>query len=498
MIKEVGTDFYNISAMDKASGRQVTRLAKEGKLFRIARGVYVPNGSAEEIESHVQRHWQKIAGVLVPNAVVSHISAMTRGLTEQNVVTLSHPTRFNRVINLPGVTLALLQGPAALPGDMALGNTGLYWSSRPRAILENLGLVQKKSPRRLGREKVESALIGILNASGEAALNKIRDEARVLAPLLDMQKEFATLDSMVGALLGTHSRAELRTRDGLLVVQGTPVDKEREAKFELLAAYLRSVPLPMISDIAPVGAAKVNFAFIESYFSNYVEGTKFSIEEATGIVLRNELVLNRPKDSHDVLGVFKMAINSPGRDSVPPPGVPFLDGVQSRHAEMLKNRPEAEPGQIKTQVNYAGQTRFVEPGYVRGTLTECSALALSIPEGLARAIFYAFLISEIHPFADGNGRLSRLIMNAELSRLGLCRIIIPTLFHPQYVDCARRLTNNNDPEGFVRSLSKMAVWCSQFNYENLPDLIQDLRNCNAMEDSPSSYRLLNKDGTVFA
>ncbi|TAK86783.1 MAG: hypothetical protein EPO20_06035 [Betaproteobacteria bacterium] len=77
------------------------------------------------------------------------------------------------------------------------------------------------------------------------------------------------------------------------------------------------------------------------------------------------------------------------------------------------------------------------PALVRGTLIEGSELARSVPEGLPRAIYLAFLVSEVHPFADGNGRISRLVMNAELSRTGEARIIIPTLFHEEYVISAR-------------------------------------------------------------
>ena len=55
-------------------------------------------------------------------------------------------------------------------------------------------------------------------------------------------------------------------------------------------------------------------------------------------------------------------------------------------------------------------------------------------------------------------------MNSELTCTGLGRIIIPTLYHPQYVDCARALTRTNDPAGFVRSLAKMARWASQFDF----------------------------------
>jgi fido (protein-threonine AMPylation protein) len=133
---------------------------------------------------------------------------------------------------------------------------------------------------------------------------------------------------------------------------------------------------------------------------------------------------------------------------------------------------------------------------VRGTLDAGSDLAKSVPEGLARAIYYAFLVSEVHPFEDGNGRISRLVMNAELSRFGLTRIIIPTLFHPQYVDCARSLTRNNTPESFVHSLSKMAKWCSQFDYRDLDMLIEALKATNALEESPVQYQLKNMDGSL--
>ena len=55
------------------------------------------------------------------------------------------------------------------------------------------------------------------------------------------------------------------------------------------------------------------------FFSKYVEGTKFSIEEAEGIVLRNQIVAGRPKDSHNILGVFNQAIEPESRNACPPP-----------------------------------------------------------------------------------------------------------------------------------------------------------------------------------
>ena len=497
-VRQLADFFFASEQIDAAEARRLQRAAIKNELVRIAPGLYVPQATPAEIEANVQRNWQKIAGTLVPGAVVSHVSALTGGLSKDNDVILSHPTRFNTTIKLPGANLRLKRGPGPLTGDIPIGSTGLTWASRPRALLENLGSVGKNNSLRLGRDKVEERLAEILNASGETAINRIRDESRQLAPALQMEGQARLLDDIIGALLGTHARGKLKTRSGLLVYKGTPVDSERQTRFEKLAAHLRSATLPTFANIAPTDSAKINFAFLESYFSNYVEGTKFSIEEAEDIVLRNRLVQARAKDSHDVLGVFQQALNSPYRDTLPPTGESFVEGLQARHAAMLKNRPEAQPGEIKTGVNYAGRTRFVEPAFVRGTLLEGSTLALSVPEGLARAIYYAFLISEVHPFADGNGRLSRLLMNAELSRLGQCRIIIPTLFHPQYVDCAKLLTNANEPDGFVRALAKMAAWTAQFDYAELPSLIETFKRCNALEESPIRFKLLNKNGSVAA
>jgi len=490
------SDEVSFSGEDSVRARQLQRRAKAGELHRIAAGVYVLAGSDEDVRARVRRHWQRIAGHLVPGAVVSHISAFTRGLTETGYVTLSHPTRFNRTIKLPGVDFVLLKGAPPQPGDLPLGTTGLHWASRHRALLENLGRVSSARPTRAGKEAVEERLVSILNASGEDALNQLRDAARALAPALGTEKAFDELNSTVGLLLKTHKKGQLRTRHGKLVAQGTPVDAERMARFEILAAALRTAVLPTIHDVAPDGDAKIHFAFVESYFSNYVEGTKFSIEEAEGIVLRNAIVPGRPKDSHDVLGVFNQALRTGTRDSVPPSGTPFITGLQERHRAMLERRPEANPGELKMEANYAGTTQFVLPAFVRGTLQEGSKLALSVPEGLARAIYYAFLVSETHPFDDGNGRLSRLIMNAELSRLGLGRIIIPTLFHPQYVDCQRALTRSNEPDGFIKALAFAAVWCAGFSYADLPPLLASLRATNALEESPTQYKLLSPPSTA--
>ena len=215
-------------------------------------------------------------------------------------------------------------------------------------------------------------------------------------------------------------------------------------------------------------------------------------------MLHNKIVPSRPKDSHDVLGVFNLAMQAGSRDSIPPPSEAFVQGLVERHKQMMEKRPEVAPGELKLQMNYAGTTAFVAPAFVRGTLQEGASIAMTVPEGLPRAIYYEFLVSEVHPFNDGNGRMARLLMNAELSRRGACRVIIPTLFHPQYVDCKKQLTASNTPEAYIQAIAKMAVWSAQFNYADLTALIVDLKSCNALEESPVRFHLLNQDGSRAA
>jgi hypothetical protein len=163
----------------------------------------------------------------------------------------------------------------------------------------------------------------------------------------------------------------------------------------------------------------------------------------------------------------------------------------------MEQRPEAYPGQFKLEPNRAGNTWFVEPQLVRGTLIEGSSLARSVPEGLPRAIYYAFLVSEVHPFADGNGRISRLLMNAELSRLGEARIIIPTLFQEEYVDCQRQLSRQNDPIGLIHVLALTQRWTAGFEYSDVDALIESVKRTNALERSRMQFRLTMPDGSAL-
>lgn len=101
-----------------------------------------------------------------------------------------------------------------------------------------------------------------------------------------------------------------------------------------------------------------------------------------------------------------------------------------------------------------------------------------------------FLTSEIHPFDDGNGQLARLVMNAELSAVNGCRIIVPTLSREQYLDCLRVLTREGDPVPYLKAMQHIHDWTSRFDYQDLDEVIAKMTRCNAFERSLAQFKLL--------
>ena len=55
----------------------------------------------------------------------------------------------------------------------------------------------------------------------------------------------------------------------------------------------------------------------EVYFSNFIESTEFSVEEAEAIVESGEVPAERPEDAHDVLGTFEAVHDAHLRSATP-------------------------------------------------------------------------------------------------------------------------------------------------------------------------------------
>ena len=129
----------------------------------------------------------------------------------------------------------------------------------------------------------------------------------------------------------------------------------------------------------------------------------------------------------------------------------LINLLKERHALIMSERPEKRPGEFKVEPNKAGGTSFVLPEHVEGTFTQAFPIYQSLPAGLPRAIFMQFLVAEVHPHDDGNGRLSRIMLNAELVANEEHKIIIPTVHRESYLNGLRQATRS----GKFRTLTKV-------------------------------------------
>jgi len=103
------------------------------------------------------------------------------------------------------------------------------------------------------------------------------------------------------------------------------------------------------------------------------------------------------------------------------------------HARLLREAPEKLPGQFKAVTNAIGNRFLTPPENVAGTFRVMLAnLRPAVPAGIPRAVFMYVAVTMIHGFADGNGRLSRFIMNWEVETAGLPAVVIPLKLRAQF------------------------------------------------------------------
>jgi hypothetical protein len=475
---------------DPTAARQVRRLAAVGRLRRLYAGVYTSNLDSP-LEAVVLRHWRTIVGHLLPGGVISHRSAFDGKPHDGHLVITRGRTR--RDLDLPGLTVHVVPGPGPLAGppanDVPYG--ALYLSSDPRRHLENLTRGRGWPDRVLPQQAVEASLDRVLMLGSEHRLNQLRDQAREVAEALGYQAQLKRLEQLIGAMLGTQEARKLTARQALARAAGRPYDPSRLEIFDALFAALNAGPLPDIGDPAPTGTARENFAFFEAYFSNYIEGTTFTVEEAEDIVFHGQIIENRSEDSHDVLGTFGAAMTRPWRDEPPRTAEDFLYWLRSVNALVMQRRADKRPGEWKDRPNQAGNTFFVMPELVPGTLQEGFQHIEALVHPLARAIMTMFVVAEVHPFLDGNGRTARLAMNCVLSAEQQGRIIIPTIYREDYLLPLKALSHNQDAAPLVASMTRIQRWSAAFDYkQDRQELRRAIERCNAFQEDLRSYQLV--------
>ena len=466
-----------LSSKETRVSQAIGRAVRNKELRKIASRIYTSNfeGTPADI---IKRNGYQVLGMLFPGAVISHRSALEGGISSDGNIVLSY--KYTRTLRLPALTVRLVKGPPPDEEDTPFLEN-LYIASRARAFLENLQPTRRRGGyiKILPKRELESRLDRMIRIYGEGEPNRLRDAAKGVSKRLKMEREFRRLDTWIGALLGTRDAKVLVSDVAKARAQKEPYDPARIELFATLAAFLQQRELPRMPSTVLTKASLIHQAFFEAYFSNYIEGTEFEIEEAEKIVFESKIFSQRREDSHDILSTYEIVSDKREMRRVPQTKEDFILILCHRHSRLMAAREDKQPGRFKEMVNRAGSTIFVHPEEVRGTLFKGFELYQQLNQGLARALFMMFLVAEVHPFVDGNGRLARMMMSAELDVAKEARIMIPTVYREDYLLALRRLSQKGDPAAYVRMMLKAQAFNASIDYEDYAQALLRLRSSNA-------------------
>lgn len=468
-----------LAGQDRANARRLQRMAEQGQLRRIHAGVYTDD-LVQPIEAIVRRELYALCAVIAPRCIISHRSALENRPTPGGNYYLTGTYR--REIRLPGATLRITEGRGPLESDIKVPTFAgdVFISGQARALLENL-LPSRGNPderRTLGAVTVEEWLDRLVARDTTGAINQLRDIAKGIAEPLGLGTQYKQLDSTIGALLGTR-KARLSAPAAIARAARRPYDTARVDLFNALAEQLSRDPL-QVPPADPNADAQLQ-AFVETYFSNYIEGTEFELEEAHAIVVKGQPVKYREDDSHDILGTYRAILKSKQSKAALETAEVFATQLQEWNSEVIESRRDKRPGEFKKEPNRAGQTHFVSPEMVLGTLTMGYETVMGARTPANRAALAMFVVAEVHPFTDGNGRTARLAMNHFLTQAGLTRIIIPTVFRDDYISALKAMSGNAHPVPLLRMLARAAHFSRWLDTSSTASCFSALTRSNALE-----------------
>ncbi len=269
---------------------------RTGRLRAIARGLY-PSDLTQPIEAIVRQNLWTIVARYFPGAVILGRTALQYRPTDDGSVFLAASAP--RVTKLPGLIIRARAGAGPVDGDTRWMGEDLFMSSPARAALEN------PRPRAGARGTLTRAgleeWLDRQASGGPGRLNEIRDAAHAIAPAISAEREMVELDEFLGAMQGTGDspmpsslRAARKRR--------LPLHASRLALFEELRTHGFAHRPPRLTANSAHDASVL--AVYEAYFSNFIEGTEFTVDEE--IVFDGVIPSRRPFDAHDIVGTYRL------------------------------------------------------------------------------------------------------------------------------------------------------------------------------------------------
>jgi Fic family protein len=186
--------------------------------------------------------------------------------------------------------------------------------------------------------------------------------------------------------------------------------------------------------------------------SNAIEGSTLSVGETELAVVKGITITGHdPAFTRDAIALDRALtrITELARDASTPTDIQQLHEV---HALLLGNRPGA--GIFRRERVTIRGARHTPPRTWEQVMSEMTAWQnwsvenQALPAPVRSAVLHAWL-THVHPYIDGNGRVSRAIGNLELIRAGYPPIIFKKKDRDQYIEALAESDEGGDLRSFL-------------------------------------------------
>ena len=196
-----------------------------------------------------------------------------------------------------------------------------------------------------------------------------------------------------------------------------------------------------------------------TYASNALEGNTLSLVE-TKVVLEDGITIGgKPlKDHYETVGhakafdeIIKLSQNKTFTE----------DDIKLLHKLFYEKIDNEKAGKYRTsQVIITGSdVELPKPEELDEKMHEFISKLPKLKEEL-HPVEYAAMVHiifvNIHPFADGNGRVARLLMNLALLQSGYNIVVIPPVVRADYISALQE-TNKGNNTDFINFISEMVL-----------------------------------------
>ncbi len=430
---------------NQANSKKLTTKYQKGLIKKIYRGIYVDKISdiARSIELILE--YLEIKGILFYKSAIEY----PKNISENRLYILSETVNKKIMLGNNDFRIEVFK----ISKNMLINRRELTQTYSPHIYQPNLSyglllnFVKSNVYAKRANKDLACALIikEILNAFKSMEYRDIYlNGIKTYAKSMDMSDEYARLLVYFEQYVQEHYQN---------------YDKERIDLFLLLKESLEYCSF----EIFP--KTDRNILFYEAYFSNYIEGTEFEIGEAENIIFDAKHRYERHHDGHDIKNTYSILTEIYEKPMIFRSYEDFIRNLKRIHMKLMGHRKDKiRVGEFKKKVNLSGSMKFVLPSQLHMTLEKAYEIYESLEEPIHRAIFIHLVISEIHPFDDGNGRISRIFMNNELSRANQAHLVIPTVFRDDYITALKGFSHQGNPKPIIKALIKAYKITNSINW----------------------------------